>query len=524
MVDRRPSRTEHAYRRLLEDVVRGRWQAGDTLSTYALAEELGISRTPVLEALKRLESDGLVEIIPQVGCRIVGPSASSIEELLAVRGALEGVAAAAATRVIDDEDLVGLDAALRQLERAAESGDRTAYDELAHGFHERLVQASGMPRLIEAARAIATLLRYQLSGLPMTDEQLRDSIPEHRELFEAVRARAPRRARAAAARRATLAIARHGDPLARGRAGGLVHRALVYDSDEGFLATTVPFVEEGLDADERVLAVMTQPNIEALARALGERAGEVEFRDAREWYQVPARTLLSYQRYVEYGDRRRSRIIGQVSWDGHDASAISEWKRYESVLNVAFALEPVSIVCPYDARTLPGAIVDDARRTHPELCSGAHAVASPVYTDVATLSRELDTEPFEPPAAPVDEHAITADLRGVRGFTLGHARSAGLSGKALQDIFLAVQEVAANLVASNDTGSLRAWTEQETLVFELRGAGEGIDDPLVGRLADPALIAEPRGLWLARLLCDVVEARTEDGTLVVRLRVALGPD
>ena len=126
MAERRINRTERAYRHLASEIVRGRWQAGETLSTYALAEELGSSRTPVLEALKRLEQEGLVEIIPQVGCRVLRPGSSSVEELFTLRGALEGVAAAAAARRIDHGELHALEALLQQLEAAADRGDPIA--------------------------------------------------------------------------------------------------------------------------------------------------------------------------------------------------------------------------------------------------------------------------------------------------------------------------------------------------------------------------------------------------------------
>jgi DNA-binding GntR family transcriptional regulator len=92
MTEPRGSRTERAYQYLTEEIVRGRWQAGEIVSTYALAEELQVSRTPILEALRRLEADGLVEIIPQVGCRIVQLTAGAVDEMFAIRAALEGAA------------------------------------------------------------------------------------------------------------------------------------------------------------------------------------------------------------------------------------------------------------------------------------------------------------------------------------------------------------------------------------------------------------------------------------------------
>jgi hypothetical protein len=374
-----------------------------------------------------------------------------------------------------------------------------------------------MPRLRELAREVWTPLRHQLARLPVSEAQLRESAAEHRELYEALRRRSPPHARSAAERHARLATSRFVADVTQ-VPDLLVHRALIYRNESDFLAATEPFARDGLDAGERVLAVTSPRNAELLARALGPRAREVEFRDSAEWYVLPSHTLLSFLRYVQESDRPRVRVIGELTWSGRIAPA-SEWIRYESIVNVAFALQPVTFLCPYDARELPERIVADARRAHPELCHCGEATASESYTDTTTLLRELDAERFPEPGGPVREVAIERDLHAVRAFVLYEARRAGVTGKAMQDVFLAVQEVAAAAVGP---GSLRAWMEHGSLLYEVRDDVGGLGDPLVGQLAtDPGLTFEPRGLWLARLLCDLVEVRTSDRGLVVRLHVSV---
>ena len=95
---------------------------------------------------------------------------------------------------------------------------------------------------------------------------------------------------------------------------------------------------------------------------------------------------------------------------------------------------------------------------------------------------------------------------------------AGLSGRSVQDIFLAVQEVAGSVIARDtEQGGIRSWIADGGLVFEVRDDAAGIGDPLFGQLAsDPAMLLEPRGLWMARLLCDLVEVRTGENLLFVR--------
>ena len=180
MAEPRISRTEWAYRHLMEEIVRGRWEPGETLSTYALADELRVSRTPVLEALKRLETEGLVEIIPQVGCRVVGATAVAMEALFALRAAVEGLAAEAAARRIDPDEVSELEAVLHRLQGAYERDDHAARDELNVRFHLRVAEISAMPHLVQAARSVWSALRYQLARLPVSPEHPHENGPEHR--------------------------------------------------------------------------------------------------------------------------------------------------------------------------------------------------------------------------------------------------------------------------------------------------------------------------------------------------------
>jgi anti-sigma regulatory factor (Ser/Thr protein kinase) len=304
---------------------------------------------------------------------------------------------------------------------------------------------------------------------------------------------------------------------------GFVHRALVYRGGDDFLAGILPFVETGLDAGERVLVVTTQRNGEHLTRSLGARAGEIELRDSAEWYHTPAHTQLAYERYLEHSDRDRVRIVGEPIWDGVSAAAIQEWTRYESIINVAFALSPVSFMCPYDAGALPDEVTSNARRTHPELSTGSEVVESPEFTSVRPLNVELDREELLEPAVPVAEYPVEADLRGIRKFTLQEAARAGASPKQQEDAMLAVQEVASNVVVHGaGAGLMRTWIENGELVYEIRDHGPGIADPLVGRvMPEPLLLARPQGLELARILCDLVEIRSAGDGLAVRLHIGL---
>lgn len=189
--EKRLNRTGQAYELLASEILRGRWQPGDTLSTYALSEELKISRTPISEALKRLEAEGLVEIIPQVGCRVVCPDSQTIAELFALRGPLEGLAAESAAVLMPGEQIEKLEAVVVETERAAAAQDTHTFNELNYEFHLKIIEASGMPRLIQILHGVWSQLRYQLVRRPFTEEQMGEALVEsalqHREIFEALK-------------------------------------------------------------------------------------------------------------------------------------------------------------------------------------------------------------------------------------------------------------------------------------------------------------------------------------------------
>lgn len=183
------SRTRNAYEQLRRDLLAGRWLPGTMLSTYALAEELGVSRTPVIDALRRLESEGLVEIVPQVGCRVVQSTTDELIETLRIRAALEGLAAESAAQQITEHELRALAATLRDGEAAAQRRDATAYEAADRAFHGAIVKASRSPQLEKVVGNVWLWDRHQVDRVRFLASRLRDSAKEHRRIFEALSAR-----------------------------------------------------------------------------------------------------------------------------------------------------------------------------------------------------------------------------------------------------------------------------------------------------------------------------------------------
>jgi transcriptional regulator with XRE-family HTH domain len=165
----------------------------------------------------------------------------------------------------------------------------------------------------------------------------------------------------------------------------LGHGLLFYSSDDEYLAAAVPFLTEGIARSEAVLAVPTHRQAELLRGALGDDAQRVEFLDTSEWYSSLHDASSGYLAFVKERFERGSpwiRILGDAAWVGKSGSDPAEWFQYESMINLAFASAPATIVCSYDARSLPDEVLMDARRTHPQVVVGVGAMApSDAYQD-----------------------------------------------------------------------------------------------------------------------------------------------
>jgi DNA-binding GntR family transcriptional regulator len=168
-------------------IVTGEIAAGEIYSAPALAAVLGVSATPVREAMLELTADGLVEVVPNRGFRVVEPSQHDLDEIFELRLMLEVPAAErAARRGISAADQARLLELAMLIEKRAEEGDTVGFLAADRDFHLGLLGVLGNSRLVE----IVSRLRDQarLYGLPMLAQrgELRESAQEHRALLEAI--------------------------------------------------------------------------------------------------------------------------------------------------------------------------------------------------------------------------------------------------------------------------------------------------------------------------------------------------
>jgi len=239
----------------------------------------------------------------------------------------------------------------------------------------------------------------------------------------------------------------------------------------------MPFVVAGLDRREPVLAVVCPETRRQLERLLGRRADRIELHEAAEWYAAPASTLEQFERYADMPREGRARIVATLAPGPASTVPAAEWTRLEAQLDAGLADRALSMLCVYDAATLPGELLRDAHRTHPVVRDGRRPADAPAYLTGPELLRELDAIGLPEPPVPAEHRPLDADLRDLRTHVLARARTAGLGVRRRQQLLLAVQEAARVVLDGGPAHSrLRSWIHEDTLVFELRG-----DDRRVGR-------------------------------------------
>jgi DNA-binding GntR family transcriptional regulator len=159
---------DHVQEALREAIISGRFRSGDKLSERLLAAELGVSTTPVKEALQRLAIDGLVRIEPRRGAYAMF-NAAQAEQMMLARAALEGMIAREAAQRASDGDLAGLDHHVAEMGRATEDGAIEQLIVLNEKFHDAIQTASGcayLASLLDGQRMYDRATRVALLGDP----------------------------------------------------------------------------------------------------------------------------------------------------------------------------------------------------------------------------------------------------------------------------------------------------------------------------------------------------------------------
>lgn len=183
------SKTEVVRQFILAKIHSGDIQPGQRLRQDQIAEQLGVSSTPVREALRRLEADGLVTYVPNKGVRVRDADRPEVHEAYPIRVLLEGYAARLACTRLTDADLELLHSLLRKMVSAHEKGDLRACSALNDRWHVIIYRVAGSRLLEKTIRNLWTTCPWDtITSIP---ERARVSIDEHEQILSTFIARDP---------------------------------------------------------------------------------------------------------------------------------------------------------------------------------------------------------------------------------------------------------------------------------------------------------------------------------------------
>ena len=193
MRDHKPiSIADQVFEKLERDILSGKYPQGEILSELRLSGELGVSRTPIREALKMLMRDDLVEIRDGVGTFVKSATQKDIEDAYAVRQALEVLAARTAIGAFSSEELDALEARFRSLQVRLEQGETVRVEEFADAdwaLHDQILQKSGNRYAQKATNDLrAVLRRYQYLSVRLLS-RVEESLTEHLAILDCIRRR-----------------------------------------------------------------------------------------------------------------------------------------------------------------------------------------------------------------------------------------------------------------------------------------------------------------------------------------------
>lgn len=185
---RRVRLLDEAARSLREAILSGEIGPGTRLRQLQMASELGISRTPLREALMKLEQEGLIELLPGGGVRVALLNLDEAVELYDIREVLDGLAARLAAQRVTERALRDLERYLDRMEECLTREDAHRWFVAHVAFHNEIFRLSANGRL----QALASMVRLSIQRfhpiLLTTPNRLADAYREHREIFEAIRA------------------------------------------------------------------------------------------------------------------------------------------------------------------------------------------------------------------------------------------------------------------------------------------------------------------------------------------------
>lgn len=234
-IERHQTLREKILETIRDAILKGSLKPGERVSEPELAERFGISRTPIREAFRQLESEGYLEVIPRKGAVVASLSERDVEEFYAIKIILEGFAARMAAENLTARDIERLEAINERLRQIAREGDVKNFFRVHNEFHEVFIKAAGNEKLYEMInQLVMRFKRLRLASLAQPG-RMEISVEEHRNMIQAFKNHDGERADSLVRHTATIG------------AGVLIQSMAQEDQSEG----RVPLLSERLNKVNR---------------------------------------------------------------------------------------------------------------------------------------------------------------------------------------------------------------------------------------------------------------------------------
>jgi len=301
------------------------------------------------------------------------------------------------------------------------------------------------------------------------------------------------------------------------------HEAFLWHDASDFTAGLVPFIEDGLQADESVMVAVIPEHTQWLRDGLATSADAVTFVDMVDLGANPARIIPAWQKFLDThaGANRPVRGIGEPIWPGRSAEELLECQLHEALLNLAVDPEmPFWLLCPYDVEHLSPDVVEEAHRSHPVIVEADAYQGSPHYAGRAHADSMFAAELAELNGEPFSMNFNADNLGRLLAYVRLELYVAGLEADKASDLAVVIRRLAlSSLHRGARQGVVRIWDQPKSMVCEVAD-DVSVEDPLLGRRAP--LAEDYDGLWLANQLCDLVQVRAFIGGGTVRLHKRRG--
>ncbi|WP_321368063.1 GntR family transcriptional regulator [uncultured Desulfuromusa sp.] len=186
-IERHQTLREKILETIRDAILKGDLKPGEKVAEPELAERFGISRTPIREAFRQLESEGYLTVVPRKGAVVAALSEQDIQEYYAVKSILEGYAAELAAENLTEKELAKLVAINERLKQLATEGDVKSFYKIHHEFHDTFLKSANNSKLYELINQLGQkFTRLRMASLSV-DGRMAISVAEHDKLLDAFR-------------------------------------------------------------------------------------------------------------------------------------------------------------------------------------------------------------------------------------------------------------------------------------------------------------------------------------------------